>query len=222
MISTVRGSVLGALTIACITSFAGLAAASDDAGRDQHAAKDCVRGAYKDYYLQGQGGDPPAGYTGRVFKLSQNYPTALPPMEKYPWLKIDFKNGGPVDPEAYLRALLAYGLEGNVDVDFYVEDNKARSWYGIPWMDWNTEVSADWPGTDGREFPWLHPRVRHLRDDAQRLPDRIRRHLVGRVFSTIAPASPSGRSIATPTIRALARSTPIRRRSTRCRTAPSS
>lgn len=100
MKSTVCGSVLGTLTIVCVTSFAGLAAASDDAARDQHAAKDCVRGAYKDYYLQGQGGDPPAGYTGRVFKLSQNYPTALPPMEKYPSLKIDFKNGGPVDPEA--------------------------------------------------------------------------------------------------------------------------
>lgn len=152
MTSTVRVSVLGALTLACVTSFAGLAAASDDAGRDQHATKDCVRGAYKDYYLQGQGGDPPAGYTGRVFKLSQNYPTALPPMEKYPWLKIAFKDGGPVDPEGYLRALLAYGLEGNVDVDFYVEDNKVRHWYGIPWMDWNTEVTADWPGTDGREF----------------------------------------------------------------------
>ena len=22
----------------------------------------------------------------------------------------------------------------------------------MPWMDWNTEVASDWPGTDGREF----------------------------------------------------------------------
>jgi len=57
-----------------------------------------------------------------------------------------------VNPRAYLQALLDYGLDGNVEVDFYVEDNKKRKWYGMPWMDWNTEVTADWPGTDGREF----------------------------------------------------------------------
>ena len=48
--------------------------------------------------------------------------------------------------------MLDYGLAGNVDVDFYVEDNKLRKWYGMPWMDWNTEAASDWPGTDGREF----------------------------------------------------------------------
>src|SRR5918995_432823 len=141
----------------CVTCAAGLivpdkAFASDDEARNAQANKDCVRGKFKDYYLQGAGGDPPAGYTGRVFKLSQDYPSQLPPKENYPWLAIEFKDGGPVDPEAYLRALLAYGLEGNVEVDFYVEDNKVRRWYGMPWMDWNSEVAADWPGTDGREF----------------------------------------------------------------------
>ena len=141
----------------CVTCAAGLivpdkAFASDDEARNAQANKDCVRGRFKDYYLQAAGGDPPAGYTGRVFKLSQDYPSQLPPKENYPWLAIEFKDGGPVDPEAYLRALLAYGLEGNVEVDFYVEDNKVRRWYGMPWMDWNSEVAADWPGTDGREF----------------------------------------------------------------------
>ena len=111
-----------------------------------------MRGHFRDYHLQGQGGDPPADYAGRVFKLSQDYPNRLPPMEDYPWLKIAFKDGGPVDPRAYLQALLDYGLAGNVDVDFYVEDNRLRKWYGMPWMDWNTEVASDWPGTDGREF----------------------------------------------------------------------
>ena len=66
--------------------------------------------------------------------------------------QIALKDGGPVDPRAYLQALLDYGLEGNVDVDFYVEDNKVRRRDGMPWMDWNTEVASDWPGTDGREF----------------------------------------------------------------------
>ncbi|HZM08161.1 MAG TPA: hypothetical protein VFC11_06880 [Methylocella sp.] len=133
--------------------FGGEAAfATEDAVRNQLARKDCVRGKFKDFYLQGQGGEPPASYTGRVFKLSQNYPNQLPPMEDYPWLKIGFKNGGPIDPGAYLQALLDYGLEGNVEANFYVEDNKVRKWYGMPWMDWNTEVAYDWPGTDGREF----------------------------------------------------------------------
>ncbi len=131
---------------------ADLAAASSDDVRNAHAKQDCVRGMFKDYYLQGEGGDPPDDYTGRVFKLSQDYPDQLPPMEDYPWLAIEFENGGPTDPKAYLEALLAYGVEGNIEVDFYVEDNTVRDWYSMPWMDWNTEVAGDWPGTDGREF----------------------------------------------------------------------
>lgn len=71
--------------------------ASDDAGRNALAKKECVRGKFKDYYLQGRGGDPSADYKGRVFKLSQDYPTQLPQAEDYPWLKIPFRNGGPVD-----------------------------------------------------------------------------------------------------------------------------
>ena len=109
------------------------AAATDDAVRNSLARTDCKRGTFKDYYLQGEGGDPPLDYKGRVYKLSQDYPSQLPPKEAYPWLKIAFKDGGPVDPNAYLRALLDYGLEGNVAVDFYVEDNKTRKWYGAPW-----------------------------------------------------------------------------------------
>lgn len=126
--------------------------ASSDEVRNANAKKGCERGKFKDYYLQGEGGDPSSDYTGRVFKLSQSYPDTLPAMEDYPWLKIDFENGGPTDPAKYLQALLDFGLEGNVDVDFYVEDNTVRSWFSMPWMDWNSEVAADWPGTDGREF----------------------------------------------------------------------
>jgi len=143
--------VVAAFSMCCAGAIAP-AFASDDDVRNAFARKDCVRGKFKDYYRQGDGGDPPADYTGKVFKLSQNYPAQLPPMENFPWLKIAFKEGGPVDPRAYLQALLDYGLEGNVDVDFYVENNKKRNWYGVPWMDWNTEVVSDWPGTDGREF----------------------------------------------------------------------
>src|SRR4051812_15759268 len=137
-ILTLTMSLVWATNFAC----SGTALASEDSVRNQLARKDCIRGKFKDYYLQGQGGDPPGSYTGRVFKLSQDYPSQLSPMENYPWLKIDFKNGGPVDPRAYLQALLNYGLEGNIGADFYVEDNKVRKWYGMPWMDWNTEVAA--------------------------------------------------------------------------------
>lgn len=140
------------LAIAANHASRGIAFASEDAIRNKLAKTECIRGKFKDYYLQDQGGGPAADYKGRVFKLSQDYPAELPAKEAYPWLKIDFKNGGPVDPKAYLQALLDYGLEGNIDVDFYVQDNKIRKWYGVPWMDWNTEVASDWPGTDGREF----------------------------------------------------------------------
>src|SRR3712207_4293871 len=98
-------AALGLAYAATITG-SSPAIASDDAVRNAMARKDCVRGKFKDYYLQGQAGDPPVDYKGRVFKLSQDYPTELPPKEAYPWLKIDFKDGGPVDPAAYLQALL--------------------------------------------------------------------------------------------------------------------
>lgn len=145
-------AVVGILSYASDALLPEPAAATSDAVRNALARKDCKRGTFKDYYLQGEGGDPPADYKGRVYKLSQDYPSELPAKEAYPWLKIPFKDGGPANPAAYLRALLDYGLEGNVAVDFYVEDNKTRKWYGSPWMDWNTEVASDWPGTDGREF----------------------------------------------------------------------
>ncbi len=150
--SKARACVAIPLLLFGVALLAGEAAASNDAARNRLARTDCARGAFKDYHLQGQGGDPPADYKGRVFKLSQDYPVQIPPPEHYPWLDVPFRDGGPADPQAYLRALLAYGLEGNVEADFYVEDNKVRKWYGMPWMDWNTEVASDWPGTDGREF----------------------------------------------------------------------
>lgn len=125
------------------------AQASNDDARNAMARKDCARGTFSDYYLQGKGGDPPSDYRGPVYKLSQDYPPQLPPIEDCPWLKIPFKNGGPVDPATYLKTLLDYGLEGNVPVDFYVERNTTRRWYSLPWMDWNTEVAFDWPGRMG-------------------------------------------------------------------------
>jgi hypothetical protein len=35
------------------------------------------------------------------------------------------------------KALLDCGLEGNVPVDFYLQNNSIRNRYSSPWMDWN-------------------------------------------------------------------------------------
>lgn len=82
---------------------------------------------------------PPPDYQGPVFSLSQDYPTAEPPAEPMPWDSIDFFS----DPLEYARAVLAYGVEGNVDVDWVVQDNSVRTWYHAPWMH---------PGCGGREY----------------------------------------------------------------------
>lgn len=103
----------------------------------------CVRGTFKDYHNEGQSGVIPAGYNGPVFKLRQDYPQTLPPEEKYPWLAIDFKDGGPVDPQAYLEDLKNYSFEGNWEVGWDVEKNTTRNWYEVPWLDYTA---------NGREF----------------------------------------------------------------------
>lgn len=82
---------------------------------------------------------PPPGWKGPVFKLRQDYPATAPPSEVLPWDTIDPKN----DPVAYARAVLKYVYEGNIDVDWQVEQNKVRNWYHAPWMH---------SGDTGREF----------------------------------------------------------------------
>jgi hypothetical protein len=89
---------------------------------------------------------PPAGWTGNVFKLSQEYPTALPAAGPHPWTAFDFKN--PTDAPKYMKALLDYCVAGNtstVDEDNFndVGNNTVRKWYHAPWLD---------DGNKGREF----------------------------------------------------------------------
>lgn len=73
---------------------------------------------------------PPAGWTGHVFKLSQQYPTTKPTTEPRPWKSIDYKT----DPAAYLNAVLQYCYEGNIEADWDVQNNAVRKWYHAPWM----------------------------------------------------------------------------------------
>jgi len=84
-------------------------------------------------------GQPLPGWTGPVFKLRQDYPSSLPAAGSLPWKQHDFET----QPVAYLQSVLAYALEGNVEVDFQVEKNRVRDWYHAPWMH---------AGENGREF----------------------------------------------------------------------
>ncbi len=85
---------------------------------------------------------PIAGWTGHVFHLSQNYPSAAP-QDVQPWLKLD----PTTQSNDYLKAVLAYFYEGNIQSDvessFDPASNHVRGWYHAPWQD---------TGTNGREF----------------------------------------------------------------------
>jgi hypothetical protein len=74
--------------------------------------------------------EPPIGWSGPVFQLSQDYPDKLPPLEPAPWLHFDFRT----QSEQYLRAVLDYALEGNIEVDFRGQDNQVRKWFHAPWL----------------------------------------------------------------------------------------
>jgi hypothetical protein len=81
--------------------------------------------------------DPPPGWTGPVFKLSQNYPKTLPALEpasKRPWRQFNFKD--PAQSSKYIQAVLNYCLEGNTANNFAdVSQNSVRKWYHAPWLD---------------------------------------------------------------------------------------
>src|SRR5215211_2386733 len=82
---------------------------------------------------------PPPGWTGPVFRLSQAYPSSRPVIGSAPWRQLSFRT----QPAQYLRAVLDYALEGNTAVDFRGQDNSVREWFHAPWMH---------AGPSGREF----------------------------------------------------------------------
>jgi len=81
-------------------------------------------------------------WTGHVFHLAQDYPTAVGP-DIQPWLQFDPKT----QPDQYLNTALSYFFEGNIRTDtessFDPTLNTVRAWYNAPWQD---------VGTNGREF----------------------------------------------------------------------
>jgi hypothetical protein len=83
--------------------------------------------------------DPIPGWTGPVFKLRQDYPSTPPPSENYPWKQFNFRT----QPLDYLRSVLQYAYEGNIAVNWEVQNNTVRGWYHAPWLHF---------GNNGREF----------------------------------------------------------------------
>ena len=103
------------------------------------------KGSVSDFADFGQMPPPDQIPTDRVFKLSQDYPKTNPgiPPEVRAILAIDYTH----DWKAYMEAVRAYVFEGNIeDRDasqaFFLEDNKVRRWYHVPWQQW---------GDNGRE-----------------------------------------------------------------------
>jgi hypothetical protein len=93
----------------------------------------------------GQLPTPQEFHPARTFKLSQDYPRTQPKIEPAVQriLAIDYTK----DWKAYANATLAYVLEGNIEGremenTFFLEDNKVRRWYHVPWQHW---------GDNGRE-----------------------------------------------------------------------
>ncbi|WOS40758.1 hypothetical protein [Xanthomonas rydalmerensis] len=79
---------------------------------------------------------PPSTYTGPVFQLSQDYPQQPPSgplpsfFQKLPRpLTNNFETW-----RGYADAVKTYCLEGNVESDWYVQNNKLRRWYHAPWQ----------------------------------------------------------------------------------------
>lgn len=95
--------------------------------------------------------EPPAGWTGPVFKLSDNYPKTTPGCPS-PWLKrkVDFNSGRwNAAWEAYVRDIVNYVKEGQDanlgDEHGWRTDVKGSPrWFHVPWMAFD--------GQRGREF----------------------------------------------------------------------
>ncbi len=113
---------------------------TDDDDAPQRAARSAPPGALQAASNFPDARDaPPPGWSGPVFRLSQNYPATKPALGAAPWRALNFRT----QSAQYLKALLTYSLQGNTKVDFRGQDNAVRKWYHAPWMH---------AGPAGREF----------------------------------------------------------------------
>jgi hypothetical protein len=88
-----------------------------------------------------------------IFELSQDYPAEAPsprcPDEECRWQKLDFRT----QSKEYLFEVLKYAFEGNLEIDWRVQENPVRKWYHAPWMHTSKY---------GREFIHGLTKERHL------------------------------------------------------------
>jgi hypothetical protein len=101
-------------------------------------------GIYAQIYANSLDKIPVDWGTRPKFVLSRDYPKTLEEIkDNYPWKGVDFKT----KPEKYLRSVLEYFYEGNIEVDFAVQKNTKRKWYHAPSLAWKPQ-NRPW----GREF----------------------------------------------------------------------
>ena len=86
-------------------------------------------------------------YEGRVFQLSQDYPSETPNPAKIPPFCTNDFGEATKNWRQFLMAVRAYCFEGNiqggdVEDDWRVQENKVRKWYHMPWQHY---------GPNGRE-----------------------------------------------------------------------
>lgn len=91
---------------------------------------------------------PPAHqYEGRVFRLRQDYPKQVPDPATAPAFCTNDLDEVTKNWKRFLLEVRAYCFEGNiqggdVEDDWYVQDNQVRKWYHMPWQHY---------GPNGRE-----------------------------------------------------------------------
>ncbi len=81
---------------------------------------------------------PPANPSETTFELSLDYPSQGQTLDAFS-TSTDFRT----DWQAYLREVLVYSFEGNLENDFVVQDNAVRGWFHTPWLH---------AGHSGREY----------------------------------------------------------------------
>ena len=77
----------------------------------------------------------PENYQGPWFAGAMDFPQDEPDLGPLPWEEIDFWEGQE-QADAYIYALRDYSFEGNIEVDFRVQENPIRPWYTIPYMNY--------------------------------------------------------------------------------------
>ena len=111
---------------------------------------------------------PPAGYQGPVFRLSDDFPRELvDESDAQPWrdARFDALFDPSTDPdtkqrlgEEYSWLVMAYIQAGNIDsgnveTDWDVCNNKVRSWYNIPFQTYNVLAGREFTHGLTREAP---------------------------------------------------------------------